>query len=75
MQLTGQCRQEQLDVSFGERERKIHRDPAGNRTRDLPITSRTLLTTELLDPQQRSRRVATTSAGDLHLKTRQCIQW
>ena len=31
------CRQEQLDVSFGERERKIHRDPAGNRTQDLTI--------------------------------------
>ena len=28
------CRQEQLDVSFGERERKFHRDPAGNRTWD-----------------------------------------
>ena len=36
------CRQEQLDVSFGER-KKIHRDPAGNRTWDLPITNRTLL--------------------------------
>ena len=32
-----------VDVSFGERERKIHRDPAGNWTRDLLNTSRTLL--------------------------------
>ena len=31
------------DVSFGERERKIHRDPTGNRTQDFPITRRTLL--------------------------------
>ena len=32
-----------LDVSFGKRERKICRDPSGNRTWDLPITSRMLL--------------------------------
>ena len=31
------------DVSFGERERKIHRDPTGNWTQDLPITRQTLL--------------------------------
>ena len=37
------CRQEQLDVSFGERERKSHRDPAGNWTWELPITSPMLL--------------------------------
>ena len=37
------CRQEQLDVSFGERKKENHRDPAGNQTRDLPITSQTLL--------------------------------
>ena len=36
------CRQEQLDASFGDRKRKIHRDPAGNRTRDLLITSWTI---------------------------------
>ena len=30
-------------ISFGERERKIHKDPAGNWTRDLPVTSWTLL--------------------------------
>ena len=28
------CGQEKLDVSFGERERKIHRDLAGNLTWD-----------------------------------------
>ena len=37
------CKQEQLDVSIRERERKIHRDPAGNRTWDLPITGQRLL--------------------------------
>ena len=31
------------DVSFGERERKIHRDPAGNPSRNLLTTSQTLL--------------------------------
>ena len=36
-------RREQLDVRFGERERKIHRDPAGNRTWDLLITRQALL--------------------------------
>ena len=32
-----------LDVSFGERERKVHRDPAENRTQDLLNTSWILL--------------------------------
>ena len=32
-----------LDISFGERERKIYRDPPGNCTQDLPITNSTLL--------------------------------
>ena len=31
------------DVSFGETERKIHRDPAGNPSREILTTSRTLL--------------------------------
>ena len=32
-----------LAVSFGERERKLHRAPAGNQTLEVPITSWTLL--------------------------------
>ena len=32
-----------MDVSFGEREKKMHKDPAGNWTQDLPITSVMLL--------------------------------
>ena len=51
-----------IDVSFGERGRKIHRDPAGNQTRDLPITSQTLLPmshwTQAVYPTVRERKTA-----------------